>query len=268
MIDSRILVFFVLRFHIADEEMVHFSVALFEMADAERDLEEMQSMIERLRMQIQKEGGYGSSVQMDRIHACLRLFKFALDRERVTFADDGRGRGETTSAQAVAAWLEGETAVLEGYLRGKSWEEVEDVEDDAVLLLHQRYPEWAWKPHQRALAARVGHRMQRKRLYVEMIMMPPSVGRRFLEFGAFRKGDPDIRGFTHEFSARENVTVLGEESEHRKEGYVADESEMTVVLIDLMGNSFRKNKRNVEAKVNSSRLRIIDREVAELTGQE
>ena len=49
---------------------------------------------------------------------------------------------------------------------------------------------------------------------------------------------------------------------------MADESEMTVVLLDLMGNTFRKNKRNVEAEENSSRLRIIDREVAELTGQE
>ena len=98
--------------------------------------------------------------------------------------------------------------------------------------------------------------------------MPPSVGRRFLEFGAFRKGDPDIRGFINDFSARENVTVLGEESAHRQEGYVADESEMTVVLIDLMGNTFRKSKRNVEAKESSARLRIIDREMAELTGQE
>ena len=42
--------------------MVHFSVALFELVDAERDLDEMQSMIERLRMQVEKEGGYGSSV--------------------------------------------------------------------------------------------------------------------------------------------------------------------------------------------------------------
>ena len=246
--------------------MVHFSVALFEMADAERDLDEIQSMIERLRMQVEKEGDYGSSVQMSRIHSCLRLFKFALDRERIAFADVDLV--ETTPQEAVSAWLGGNTVVLEGYLRGRSWEEVEDIEDDVVLRLQQEYPEWAWEPHQRALAARVAHRMQRKRLYVDMIVMPPSVGRRFLEFGSFRKGDPDIRGFIHEFSARENVTVLGEESAHRQEGYVADESEMTVVLLDLMGNTFRKNKRNVEAKENSSRLRIIDREVAELTGQE
>ena len=96
------------------------------------------------------------------------------------------------------------------------------------------------EPHQRALAARVAHRMQRKRLYVDMISMPTSVGRRFLDFGDFRKGEPDLRGFTHEFSARENVNILGKESAHRKKGYVADESEMSVVLIDLMGNSFRK----------------------------
>ena len=89
MIDRRILVFAVLRFHILDEDMVHFSVALFELANEERDLDEMQSMIERLRMQVEKEGGYGSSVQMNRIHSCLRLFKFSLDRERVTFTDAG-----------------------------------------------------------------------------------------------------------------------------------------------------------------------------------
>ena len=98
--------------------------------------------------------------------------------------------------------------------------------------------------------------------------MPPSIGRRFLDFGVFRKGDPDLRGFIFKFSAREKVTLLEEKSAHRKEGYVADESEMTVVLIDLMGNTFRKSKRNVEAKESSARLRIIDREVAELTGQE
>ena len=220
--------------------MVHFSVALFEMVDEERDLDEMQSMVERLRMQVEKEGGYDSSVQMDRVHSCLRLFKYSLDRERVTFADAGQGIVETTPQKAVSAWVRGDTVALEGFLRGKSWEEVEDLEDDAVLLLHQQYPELAWEPHQRALAARVAHRMQRKRLYVDMISMPPSVGRRFLDFGNFGKGDPDLRGFIHEFSARENVNILGKESAHRKKGYVADESEMSVVLIDLMGNSFRK----------------------------
>ena len=133
--------------------MVHFSVALFELANEERDLDEMQSMIERLRMQVEKEGGYGSSVQMNRIHSCLRLFKFSLDRERVNFADAGQGHVETTPQQALSAWLGGDTVVLEGFLWGKSWEEVEDVEDDAVLLLQQQYPEWAWEPHQWALAA-------------------------------------------------------------------------------------------------------------------
>ena len=107
--------------------MIHFSVALFEMADAERDLDEMQSIIERLRMQVVKEWGYSSIVQMNRIHSCLRLFKFSLDRERVTFADAGRGLVETTPQQAVAAWLGGDTVVLGGFLRGKSCEEVEDV---------------------------------------------------------------------------------------------------------------------------------------------
>ena len=143
--------------------MVHFSVALFELVDAERDLDEMQSMIERLRMQVEKEGGYGSSVQMDRVHSCLRLFKFSLDRERGTFADAGQGSVEMTPQQAISAWVRGDTVALEGFLRGKSLEEVEDIEEDAVLLHQQQYPEWAWEPHQRALAARVAHRMQRKR---------------------------------------------------------------------------------------------------------
>ena len=116
--------------------MVHFSVALFELVDAERDLDEMQSMIERLRMQVEKEGGYGSSVQMDRVHSCLRLFKFSLDRERGTFADAGQGSVEMTPQQAISAWVRGDTVALEGVLRVKSWEEVDDIEDDAVLLLH------------------------------------------------------------------------------------------------------------------------------------
>ena len=80
----------------------------------------------------------------------------------VTFADAGQGIVEMTPQQTVSAWVRGDTVALEGVLRGKSWEEVEDLEDDAVLLLQQQYLEWSWEPHQRALAARVAHRMQRK----------------------------------------------------------------------------------------------------------
>ena len=127
---------------------------------------------------------------MDCVHSCLRLFKFSLDRERVTFSDAGQGVVETTPQQAVSAWVRGNTVALEEFLRGKSWEEMEHIEDDAVLMLRQQYPEWSWEPHQKALAARVAHRMQRKRLYVDMISMPLSVGRRFLDFGDFRKGEP------------------------------------------------------------------------------
>ena len=82
------------------------------------------------------------------------------------------------------------------------------------------------------MAARVAYRMQRLRLCVDVIAMPPPVGRRFLDFGDFRRGEPDIRGFSHDFAAREFVTVLGEDSAHRKEGYVAGESQITVNLID------------------------------------
>ena len=180
----------------------------------------------------------------------------------------GRDVDAASPHSVSLAWVQGNTVSLEKGLRGKRWKEVEDIEDDAVLLLRQRYPEWSWLPHQKVLAARVAHWMQRRRFCVDVMAMPSSVGRRFLDFGDFRRGDPGIRGFTHDLSARELVTVLGEDSAHRKEGYVVDESQMTVGLIDLMGNSFRKNKRNVEEKKNASRPQVSDREVAELTGLE
>ena len=83
--------------------MVHFSVALFEMVGAERDLDEMQSMIERLRMQVEKEGGCGSSVQMDRVHSCLRLLKFALGHICGCWARYCRN-DSSTDCVGVGAW--------------------------------------------------------------------------------------------------------------------------------------------------------------------
>ena len=78
-----------------------------------------------------------NSDQKGRVETCLRFFKFALDRERVTCADSGWDVVGATLQRAAVTWVQGDTVALEGCLRGKSLKEVEDIEDKAVVMLRQ-----------------------------------------------------------------------------------------------------------------------------------
>ena len=83
------------------------------------------------------------------MQTCLRLFKFSLVQERLDDAVLGRDVSAASPRDVALAWVQGNTVSLEKGLRGNNWKEVEDIEDDAVLMIRQRYPEWSWLPHQK-----------------------------------------------------------------------------------------------------------------------
>ena len=150
-------------------------------------------------------------------------------------------------------------------LRGKGRDEVHSIEEGAVMMLVESKPEWAWEEHQVMLAQRVRYRARRKRVHADLHGLPEVVGSRFLDFGDFRTGDANMKGFVHKYTAVEEVWVYeGDDSEGIRGHYVCHETKKCVDVIDNGGERIRKKKNRVKRVVLDPRERLIDREITEL----
>ena len=66
-----------------------FEVALARMAEAEADVDEIQSLLgKRLRMRVIRESGFSTPTQGTRLRTCVELMLLALDRERPNVGDE------------------------------------------------------------------------------------------------------------------------------------------------------------------------------------
>jgi hypothetical protein len=241
-----------------------FEIELARMAEAEADVDEMQSLLERLMMSVKANGRFATSRQMDNVYACKRLLRSALEAQAPNVGDVPLGTDRSDPVWASKAWVDKRIYSLEDALRGKGREEVHAIEEGAVMLLIENTPEWAWEEHQTVLAQRVRYRARRKRVHADLHGLPEMVGERFLEFGDFRVGDANLKGFVHQFSAVDEVKVLADDGSEMCRAYVCHETKVFVDVIDWVGEKLRKKKRRVQRVVTYPRERIVDREVLEL----
>lgn len=241
-----------------------FEVALARMAEAEADVDEIQSLLERVMMVVKANGRFATARQMDNVYACKRMLRGALEEQVPNVGDALPGVDRSDPVWASKAWVEKRIYSLEDALLGKGREEVHSIEEGAVMLLIESKPEWAWEEHQTVLAQRVRYRARRKRVHADLHGLPEVVGERFLEFGDFRVGDANMKGFVHAFTSVEEVKVMDDDGSEGYRGYVCHETKLFVDVINWSGEKMRKKKRHVERVVLYPRERIVDREILEL----
>ena len=241
-----------------------FEVALARMAEAEADVDEIQSLLERLMMVVKANGRFATSRQMDDVYACKRMLRSALEEQVPNVGDAPPGVDRSDPVWASKAWVQKRIYSLEDALRGKGREEVHAIEEGAVMLLIESQPEWAWEEHQSVLAQRVRYRARRRRVHADLHGLPEMVGERFLEFGEFRVGDANLKGFVHAFSSVDEVKVMEEDGTEGYRGYVCHETKVFVDIINWGGEKIRKKKCHVQRVVLYPRERIVDREIVEL----
>ena len=242
-----------------------FEVALARMAEAEADIDEIQSLLERLIMVVKESGRFATARQMDNVYASKRMLRAALGEEAPNVGDAPPGTDRSDPVWASRAWVEKRIYSLEDALRGKGRDEVHSIEEGAVMMLVESKPEWAWEEHQLMLAQRVRYRARRKRVHADLHGLPEVVGSRFLDFGDFRTGDANMKGFVHEFTAVEEVFVYESgETEGVRGHYVCHETKKCVDVIDIGGERSRLRKKRVKRVVLDPRERIVDREITEL----
>ena len=101
-----------------------FDIALARMAEAEADIDEIQSLAERLIMVVKERGRFATSRQMDKVYAGKRMLREALTEEAPNVGDAPPGIDRTDVVWASRAWVEKRIYSLEEALSGKGLEEV------------------------------------------------------------------------------------------------------------------------------------------------
>ena len=72
-----------------------FEVALARMAEAEADIDEIQSLLERLIMVVKENGRFATARQMDNVYASKRMLRAALGEEAPNVGDTPPGVDQT-----------------------------------------------------------------------------------------------------------------------------------------------------------------------------
>ena len=231
-------------------------------AMAESDLEELRTLLGRMEMYVEEEGGF-SRGQRESVVASAAALRTALATPRSPHAGGlPVPYSRDSPLWAPMAYLDGRSEDLEEALAGMSREKVEDVEEKAAWILTDDVPRNTWNHRHRELHARVVRRFERRVVNHQLALMPkPDMVERMRTFTRFWKGEKYKAGLRHEYSSRALVDVKGGVG-NRRQGYVCEETEFYVSLIDLAALLFRKRKDNV--RLVPRRELFVERRLREL----
>ena len=212
---------------------------------AEMDLDSLRNMLERLELYVEEEGGF-SRGQRDAIVASAEALNNALETPRSPH-ESGVASGVTRDSPlwAPMAYLDGRSEDLEEALAGMDRHEVFDVEETAAWILVDDVPRSEWNHRHVDLHARVLRRFERRVINHQLSLMPSSaMVERMKTYTRFWQGEKYRAGLRHEYSSRAFVEVRGGVGPRRR-GYVCEETEFFVSLVDSNALVFRKRKDNV-----------------------
>ena len=212
---------------------------------AELDLEELRTLLERMEMYVKEESGF-SRGQREAVVASAESLRTALATPRSPHAGGlPVPLSRDSPLWAPMAYLDGRSEDLEEALAGMSLQKVEDVEETAAWILTDHLPRSTWNHRHRELHARVVRRFERRVVNHQLALLPkPEMVERMRTFTRFWKGEKFRASLRHEYSSRALVDVKGGIG-NRRQGYVCEETEFYVPLIDLDALVFRKRKGNV-----------------------
>ena len=236
---------------------------LYDISEAESELTDVEGLIDRLQLRAHSQGGL-TLKQLEIVSFCKEQLESALKARTVPTA----GGIKTSNSEdhpwylAANALIDGRSNDLEEAIKSLPLQDYQDVEFIAVKLLKQQQPVWAWQRHQRKVARRVLERLEKSKIFYELIELPNKVIIAFEDEKDFKEGEKYIPGKRHQYTSREKVLVKGGKGA-RKYGFVCRETEKTVFLIDKNGIKFRKKKGNVMKT--KKREKIIDRKIAEIS---
>ena len=233
------------------------NVSVLRKDHGEEVLDELHSLVERVEMFLKCETRL-TEKQLGIIIECKNLLMEVLAQPRGPNAGEFVPNIKKKSIEwAAQAWLDGRSQHLEEALQNKTTEECHEIEEKAVLLLRSQVPKYAWRHHQKQLAARVLKRVEQQFENVTLYDLPKQVKVQLSNFKPFKRGDKFKYKKYHEFQWGEKV-VTSKKSK-RTYAFVYHETDRFVYMIDKNGNEFHKKKSNVQ--VITKRERIIDRTV-------
>ena len=228
---------------------------------AETSIDKLQSLVERIELYAKTENGFHNN-QLHEIEKCNDLLNNILLQPRLPNAGEYVPNIKKNTDDWVAqAWIDGRSQHLEEGLKSKTDEQRHAIEERAIYLLKEQIPKYSWQHHQRELAARVLKRMEKRLENGTLLHLPSEVRDLLITFKTFKKGDKYKHRKYHEFAWGEKVyTSIG--NNKRSYGFVSQETNHFVLIIDKYGNKFRKKKSNVQVATN--RKRLFDRLIREV----
>ena len=221
--------------------------------EAETSIHKLQSLVERIELHAKTENGFHNN-QLHEIEKCNDLLNNILLQPRLPNAGEYVPNIKKNADDWVAqAWIDGRSQHLEEGLKSKTDEQRHAIEERAIYLLKEQIPKYSWQHHQRELAARVLKRMEKRLENGTLLHLPSEVRDLLITFKTFKKGDKYKHRKYHEFAWGEKVyTSIG--NNKRSYGFVSQETNHFVLIIDKYGNKFRKKKSNVQVATNRKRL--------------
>lgn len=210
-------------------------------------IEELQSLLHRLKVYVRDEGGFSNDKQLENTTLCKAVLIQALLQDRSHNSEGSKLSIDSSHPDWGAQnWLDGTSEDLEDALYGKSYKECKKIEERAVALLQENKPYWAWTYDHKQLYVRVVERKERERVAKQLSKLPRKVRTSLrLYKKSFKKGDKYGGRIRHSFSSRQKLRVTNETG-LRKYGYVYHETKEFVFMVDGNGNEFKKKKDNVE----------------------